>query len=267
MSDNENNIIKLNEDEYNEDNENITETFSNIDEDNKIKKSNKIKKESSEETDDNKEEMSEENLLKKQIEEVDFNTLLKVKTRLEYNNKNHKNNNMKKPSNTTLLQKIKKINKTKSKNEPKEYSALVNPKIQFKGRDKVESSYLGKKFSRDPRFDNLSGKLNESEFNKNYKFVNDLANNYINKLDNVKKNKKLRKKLDDIHYNLLKKQKNFVSGWINHQKQLNNKKEIKKEINQENKKRIKAGQKPIYINKTKLNKYINNSKKIINKEK
>ena len=73
--------------------------------------------------------------------------------------------------------------------------------------------------------------------------------------------KKLRKKLDDIHYNLLKKQKNFVSGWINHQKQLNNKKEIKKEINQENKKRIKAGQKPIYINKTKLNKYINNSKK------
>jgi ribosomal RNA-processing protein 36 len=260
MSDNENNNIELNEDEYNEDvNESLSDTFSNIDEDNKIK-SNEIKKDSIEETDDNKEEISEENLLINQIEEVDFKTLLKVKKNLEYNNKNHKNNK-KKLSNTTLLQNIKKINKNKLKNEPREYSALVKPKIQFKGRDKIESSYLGKKFSRDPRFDNLSGKLNESEFNKNYKFVNDLANNYINKLDNVKKNKKLRKKLDDIHYNLLKKQKNFVSGWINHQKQLNNKKEIKKEINQENKKRIKAGQKPIYINKTKLNKYINNSKK------
>lgn len=266
MSDNENNNIELNEDEYNYDDvESFSDTFSNInDENNKIK--NKEIKNKSIESNNNKEEISEEDLLKNQIEEVDFNTLLKVKKRLEYNNKNHKNNNIKKPSNTTLLQNIKKVNKNKSKTEPREYSALVNPKIQFRGRDKIESSYLRKKFSRDPRFDDLSGKLNENEFNKNYKFVNDLANNYIHKLNNIKKNKKFRKKLDDTHYNLLKKQKNYVSGWINHQKQINNKLEIKKEINQENKKRIKAGQKPIYINKTKLNKYINNSKKNNKKE-
>ena len=54
MSDNENNNIELNEDEYNEDvNESLSDTFSNIDEDNKIK-SNEIKKDSIEETDDNK---------------------------------------------------------------------------------------------------------------------------------------------------------------------------------------------------------------------
>ena len=244
--------IDLNEEENElkeeEENESLSDTFSNND-----YNINKIKEIDNNE-ENKKEEISEEELLKKEIEEVDFNTLLKVKTKLEYNNKNNRNKDIKKKSNTYLFQEMAKINKKKSKNEPKEFSALIKPKIQFKGRDKIESSYLKKKFNRDPRFDDLSGKLNENEFNKNYKFVNDLANNYIHKLNNIKKNKKFRKKLDDTHYNLLKKQKNFVSGWINHQKQLNNKKEIKKEINQENKKRIKAGQKPIYINKTKLTK-------------
>ena len=250
--------IDLNEEENElkeeEENESLSDTFSNND-----YNINKIKEIDNNE-ENKKEEISEEELLKKEIEEVDFNTLLKVKTKLEYNNKNNRNKDIKKKSNTYLFQEMAKINKKKSKNEPKEFSALIKPKIQFKGRDKIESSYLKKKFNRDPRFDDLSGKLNITEFNKNYKFVNDLAKNYVSKLDKVKKNKKLRKKLDDNQYHLLKEQKNFVSGWINQQKQINKKLEIKKEINQENKKRISIEQKPIYVNKTKMNKYIKNSK-------
>jgi hypothetical protein len=42
---------------------------------------------------------------------------------------------------------------------------------------------------------------------------------------------------------------------MNQQKQKNERDEVKKEINKENKDRISKGQKPIYINKNKFNKY------------
>ena len=48
---------------------------------------------------------------------------------------------------------------------------------------------------------------------------------------------------------------------MNQQKQKNERVEVKKEINKENKDRISKGQKPIYINQNKLNKYIKNKKK------
>ena len=118
-----------------------------------------------------------------------------------------------------------------------------------------------KKFSRDPRFDDLSGNLNENKFKKNFEFVNDMAKDYINKLNKVRKNKKYKKKLNEQQYELLKKQNNYVKSWMNQQKQKNERDEIRKEINKENKERISKGQKPIYINQNKMNKYFKNKNK------
>ena len=48
---------------------------------------------------------------------------------------------------------------------------------------------------------------------------------------------------------------------MNQQKQKNERDEIRKEINKENKERISKGQKPIYINQNKMNKYFKNKNK------
>ena len=133
---------------------------------------------------------------------------------------------------------------------PKEYSALIKPQFQFK-----EKKLLGKKFCRDPRFDDLSGKLNETAFNKNYSFVNQLANNYINDINHIKHNKKYKKKLTQDSYELLKKQNNFVKGWLNQQKQYDEQRKKRNEINKENKIRYNQGKKPIFINNNKLKKF------------
>ncbi len=65
-----------------------------------------------------------------------------------------------------------------------------------------------------------------------------MAKDYINKLNMVKKSKKFKKKLNEQQYELLKKQNNYVKSWMNQQKQKNERDEIRKEINKENKERI-----------------------------
>ena len=61
-------------------------------------------------------------------------------------------------------------------------------------------------------------------------------------------------------FELLKKQNNYVKGWLNQQKQNEEKQEIKTEINKENKKRMSQGQKPIFVNKNKVNKFLKKKK-------
>ena len=267
--------IKINEDESNEEeleNDEIEDTFSqgepsekeikhNIEEDD-----NEEEEESNEEENKDGEENSipEELLLKDELENVDFKSLLKAKAKLSYeNNKALKGNNKKKFNKNSIMTQLEKINKDKKRAEPKEYSALIRPNIQFKKRNKAQknSSLLGKKFTRDPRFDDLSGNLNEEKFKKNFDFVNNMAKEYVNKLDKVKKSKKYRKKLSEQQYELLKKQNNYMKSWLNQQKQKQIKSDIKKEINRENKERYEKGQKPIFVNDNKINKYIKNQKK------
>ena len=223
--------------------------------------------EEEEENDNNSQEennIPEELLLKDELENVDFKSLLKAKAKLSYeNNKISKGNNKKKFNKNSIITQLEKINKDKKRTEPKEYSALIRPNIQFKKRNKAQqnSSLLNKKFTRDPRFDDLSGNLNEEKFKKNFDFVNNMAKEYVEKLDKVKKSKKYRKKLSDQQYELLKKQNNYMKSWINQQKQKQIKSDIKKEINKENKERYSKGQKPIFVNDNKINKFIKNKKK------
>ena len=274
------NINIMEEVENEEDNDEIDDTFSQdkgINED-EIEENQKEKnkdddddeEDSSENNKDNPEEyLSEEMMLKDEIENVDFKSLLKVKAKLSYqNSKKIKGNNDKKKFNkNSIITKMEKINKDKKRAEPKEYSALLKPQIQFKNRDKSKnnSSLLHKKFSRDPRFDDISGTLNEEKFKKNFSFVNNMAKDYVDKLQKVKKSKKYNKKLTEQQYELFKKQNNYVKGWINQQKQKQIKTDIKKEINKENKERYSKGQKPIFVNDNKINKYIKSQKNDKNK--
>lgn len=273
--------INLEEEEYEgEENDEIDDTFSQEKENDneeseleekQIEKDDQNKSEdsdennnSSESKDNSENELSEEMMLKDEIENVDFKSLLKVKAKISYeNSRKSKNMNDKKKFNkNSILDKMDKINKDKKKAEPKEYSALLKPEYQFKNRDKSKnnSSLLHKKFSRDPRFDDISGNLNEEKFKKNFNFVNNMAKDYVDKLQKVKKSKKFKKKLTEQQYELLKKQNNYVKGWMNQQKQKQIKSDIKKEIDKENKERVHKGQKPIYVNNNKLNKYIKNQK-------
>lgn len=203
-------------------------------------------------------ENNEEEILQDQIEEVDFGSLLKAKAKLAYNNSKNKS---KQKTKTEIMNEMKAKNKTKLKNAPREYSALVKPKYQYKDQaHQQNTSLLRKKYHRDPRFDDLSGELNETSFKKNFSFVGEMAKEYVEKIDKVKNNKKYKQKMPQETYDLLKKQNNYVKGWINQQKQKESKQEIKTEINKENKKRMSKGQKPIYINKNKVNKFIKKQK-------
>lgn len=195
---------------------------------------------------ENTEKSENEEEIKNKLEEIDFDSLLKAKAKMTYQQKKEN----KKISKSQIKEKLKLINKNKDKMYPKEYSALIKPQFQFK-----EKKLLGKKFSRDPRFDDLSGKLNETAFNKNYSFVNQLANNYINDINHIKHNKKYKKKLTQDSYELLKKQNNFVKGWLNQQKQYDEQRKKRNEINKENKIRYNQGKKPIFINNNKLKKF------------
>ena len=56
-----------------------------------------------------------------------------------------------------------------------------------------------------------------------------------------------------------------MKSWMNQQKQKQIKNDIKKEINKENKERYSKGQKPIFVNNNKNNKYIKSQKSDKNK--
>ena len=257
-------IIQLEEleEENNDDSKENEESFSQS----KEKKNEFLDSDDNSENEEEEEEDEEKNLseeeemiLKNEIENVDFKSLLKAKAKLSYENskKGKDMKNEKKPNKHLMKANLEKINKSKKKYEPKEFSALIKPKYDKENKNNFQknTSLLHKKFSRDPRFDDLSGTLNEDKFKKNFGFVNDMAEDYINKLKKIKKDKKYKKKLTEQQYELLKKQNNFVKSWMNQQKQKNERDEVKKEINKENKDRISKGQKPIYINKNKFKKY------------
>lgn len=263
--------LNINEEEVEEEENNeIEDTFSQ----DKIDKEDQIGKkdlEKSNITDDeeksdsnNSMDNQEEQLLKDELEHIDFKSLLKAKAKLTYeNNKKMIGKFDKKKFNkNAILNEIEKVNKEKKKTEPKEYSALIKPNFQFKNRNKSKnnSSLLNKKFTRDPRFDDLSGNLNEEQFKKNFSFVNDMAKEYVDKLHKIKKSKKFNKKLSEQQYELFKRQNNYIKSWINQQKQNQILTDMKKEVNKENKERYEKGQTAIFINNRKLNKFIRNKK-------
>jgi ribosomal RNA-processing protein 36 len=189
--------------------------------------------------------INEEDQLKEELEEIEFGKLIEAQNKLtKEENKNSKKNKIQ--NKKQLEENFLKINQTKTKAEPREFSALIKPKKKLVGEN------VKKSFKRDPRFDNISGQLKEDMFKINYEFVKEEAKVYINKLDKLKKEKK--GKLEPEAYNLVQKQINFVKSWMHTKKNENIKNNVKKDIISENRERLKNGKNPIYLKKTQLNK-------------
>lgn len=240
-------------DDIEEEEENDSNDYNDNEED-----ENNNEEEEGEQSLSNNNSLNEEELLKDRLDEIEFGKLIKAKTKLEYQNKINPTN--KKPkSKQEIMNQLNKVNKIKTKHEPKEYSARIKPRFQMKNH-LIPSTLLNKKHYRDPRFDDLSGTLNQDALDKNFNFVKEMAGEYIEKINKFKKAKKNKKKLSEENYDLLKKQTNYVKGWLNHQKQLQEKKEVYGDINKENKKRIQEGKKPIFVKDNAIKKYIKKKK-------
>jgi ribosomal RNA-processing protein 36 len=218
------------------------------------------------EEENSNEEMNEEEMLKEELEEMEFGKLIQAKTKIEgeqyLNIRNKQNSNLKKGK-VQVQEKFEKLNKEKEKGAPKEFSALIKPD-RFK-LQKEKSLNIKKKLRRDPRFDELSGALNKESFQKNYSFVKNLAEDYIGKVEKIKKEKR-RNMIDESKYELIKNQINLVKGWVKNKKYEEKKDEISKELKEENRKRIGLGKKPIYF-KEKMIKKLTSKEQVENKNK
>lgn len=101
---------------------------------------------------------------------------------------------------------------------------------------------------RDPRFDGMSGNLNEGLFRESYSFIKDYQSERINELkDLIQSN---RKDKDNVHKLrvMLGEEKDMAYKSKQRQKE----KEIMKSAKQENIERAKKGQDPVYLKKREL---------------
>lgn len=174
------------------------------------------------------------------IEEIEFGKLVDVQKKLQYDEKLKIKRNEKLNRNK-IATKLESINQSKEKYEPKEFSALMKPKYKNKN--------IQKTLRRDPRFDDLSGQLKPELHEKRYGFVKEETKKYLEKLQKLKKDKKIG---DEKDYEMYKKQMNFVKGWMKKTDYSENRNNIEKELKQENKKRADEGKNPIYLKKNQL---------------
>ena len=191
----------------------------------------------------------EENILE-ELEEMELGKLVQAKTRLE----NEKKLNLKKGkiNKRQIESKLLEINQEKRKNEPREFSALIKPKKNF-----LSDLNQEKAIKRDPRFDSMSGDLKMDSYKKNFSFVQNKANDYIKNIRDLQKKKEKKKiKLDDEEYNLMKKQINFVKGWIKSKEHEGVKDTVAKEFKDENKERKSKGLNPVYVKPSVMKKLV-----------
>ncbi|ORX63863.1 DUF947-domain-containing protein [Anaeromyces robustus] len=152
------------------------------------------------------------------------------------------------------------IKKRENKNRPMEISSK-KPVSRY--REVVE---VKKKKSRDPRFDNLSGKYNEDLFKKSYKFLSEMEENEMNMIqEKIKKTKNSleKEKLNRVYQSLKSKKQT--------EKEKERRQAIKREWRKKEMQRVKEGKKPFYLKKADLkrmeliDKYKNTKSKSIDK--
>ena len=187
---------------------------------------------------------NEENL-QEEIGEMNINSLLKAQIKLNATEK-------------FTSKKQKEIEKRKSKNAPKEFSAKVKPKkrklpVNFEVKNNLR---------RDPRFENYTGDFQQKSFEKNYGFVENYSKDFVEKINKLKKKRKFN--IEPEKFELIKKHENLVKGWIKKKEHDKLKENIQTDIDQENRERIKLGKKKIFLKKNVLKEVIN--KKVLEKK-
>jgi len=230
----------------------------------------------SDEDEDNDERDQQIEQLEKELSKIPFNQIAKIqqkmgmkdfnKTFAKTSNKRNiiKDESIQKAKESLKLLKKKKeqkpIKKRDNKNRPMEISSK-KPVSRY--REVVE---VKKKKTRDPRFDNLSGKFNEDLFKKSYKFLSEMEENEMNMIqEKIKKTKNSleKEKLSRV-YQSLKSKKQTEEAKERRQA-------IKREWRKKEMQRVKEGKKPYFLKKADLkrmeliDKYKNTKSKSIDK--
>lgn len=201
-------------------------------------------------------ESQEEEDIENELNNIEFGKILKVEEKLKKQEQKFdylKNKNEK--SFSFLKSKFEQKNKSKSKYNPKEKSALIKPNKlkQFKNKEKsISKSYL----SIDPRFINNieENEKDKMRGKKRYHFVEEEAKNYLKKIEKLKKNGEIILDKDDIEN--INKNKNNVKNYLSQIKI----KEIDYKLNNELKDKGITLNKKEY--KLKLKEEINNNRQL-----
>jgi len=229
----------------------------------------------SDEDDDNERDQQIENL-EKELSKIPFNQIAKIQQKMgmkEFNKTFAKTSNksniikdeaIKKAKESLKLLKKKKeqkpIKKRDNKNRPMEISSK---KPVGRYREVVE---VKKKKTRDPRFDNLSGKFNEDLFKKSYKFLSEMEENEMNMIqEKIKKTKNSleKEKLTRVYQSLKSKKQTEAAK--------ERRQAIKREWRKKEMQRVKEGKRPYFLKKADLkrmeliDKYKNTKSKSIDK--
>jgi ribosomal RNA-processing protein 36 len=198
-------------------------------------------------------DVNEEEGILEELEEMELGKLVQAKIRLE-NEKRLNISKKEKVDRRKIEAKLLERNKDKAKSAPKEFSALIKPKKNFFSEKNRNEE---KKIQRDPRFDNMSGELNMDSYKKNFSFVQNKAQEYVSKVKDLQKLKSKKKiKIEDEEYSLMKKQINFVKGWIKTKEYEQTKDHVAKEFKDENKERRNKGLNPVYVKDSVMKKLV-----------
>ncbi|CAB3996442.1 ribosomal RNA processing 36 homolog [Paramuricea clavata] len=173
--------------------------------------------------------------LKSELSTIPFCELQALKDKIgvkKFNAALHGSSNTVKNRNESTL-------KRKNKNRPREMSSK-RPVSKFK-----QVVPVTKKVSRDPRFDNLSGKFNENMFEKAYSFLDDIRSQekeQVKKAITREKDPNQKTKLHSLHKRMEQAEKSRNLKKIRKEKQ--------KERSQKELSLIKQGKRPFYLKKS-----------------
>jgi ribosomal RNA-processing protein 36 len=263
------------QEEYDEDEEIVEEDDDEDIENDDYDSEEEIIEEDSDEDDDNERDQQIENL-EKELSKIPFNQIAKIQQKMgmkEFNKTFAKTSNksniikdeaIKKAKESLKLLKKKKeqkpIKKRENKNRPMEISSK-KPVSRY--REVIE---VKKKKTRDPRFDNLSGKYNEDLFKKSYKFLSEIEENEMNMIqEKIKKTKNSleKEKLTRVYQSLKSKKQTEAAK--------ERRQAIKREWRKKEMQRVKEGKRPYFLKKADLkrmeliDKYKNTKSKSIDK--
>ncbi|KAG9291755.1 hypothetical protein G9A89_012040 [Geosiphon pyriformis] len=177
--------------------------------------------------------------LQRDLAEIPFEKLLEVQRK--YGTDNQIANN--KEHEKTLENRLRKNNhgpqKRAHKNRPME---ITSKKPVGRFRQIVE---LSAEKRRDPRFDNISGKLNQDLFEKSYHFLNDYKTSEIKAIQKEIKNEKDLNEKERLQKLLSKLEFKTKSEQLSKQR-----KELKHERKKAELERVTKGKKPFYLKKS-----------------
>ncbi|XP_071506392.1 ribosomal RNA processing protein 36 homolog [Diadema antillarum] len=173
--------------------------------------------------------------LKQDLSEIPFAELQKIQERVGSKVYNEALFGAKRQSSQATQKQFKRANK----NRPQE----VSSKIQVSRFREVVP--VQKPMSRDPRFDDLSGKFREKLFDKNYKFIEDIREREKQELEKAVKKTKDSQKQHKIQKLLTK---------MEQEEKAKNKKQkvrdIEKKLVKKEKDLVKEGKKPFFLKKS-----------------